>query len=168
MHIKSEYDIHALIRNYPYLLGDEFANLKMKHEKIYEDRTRADFIFTSDTLSIVVEVKKGPIDIEMLNQALHYLRNEQIESSGKTLKCVLVGSRVHQEVENKVSRIGFSFEIKLLNIDVPTKIKICDNCRRANPLTAVTCRYCKSRKFITDPFLFYEGSHEKKYNISLW
>ena len=151
---KSEYDIHSIIKNYPYLLGDEFNNLKLKHERIYEDRSRADFVFTDNVRSIVVEVKKGPIDLHMLAQALHYLDNERRENLARLLKGVLVGSRIQNTLESEINKSGYKFEIKLLDIDVPTKIKICDKCRRANALSDVVCRYCSSRKFIIDSFLF--------------
>lgn len=152
---KSEYDIHSIIKNYPYLLGGEFDSLNLKHEKTYQDRTRADFVFANRICSIVVEVKKGPINIAMIDQALHYLDNERKGDPTKLLKGMLVGSYIHEALKNEVNKSEYEFEIKLLDVDIPTKIKICDKCRRANALSDVQCRYCNSRKFIIDPFLFY-------------
>lgn len=151
---QSEYDIHSIIRNYPYLLGQAFEDLSLKHEKVYEDRTKADFVFADDLRSIVVEVKVGRIDVRMLNQALNYLENEKRENPEKVLKGMLIGSHVSRTVEREVNKSEYEFEIKLLNIDLPTRIKICDKCRRANALFNKMCKYCGSRKFITDPFLF--------------
>lgn len=153
MYWKSEYDIHDIIKYHPYLLGKEFEHLVLKHEKIYGDRTRADFVFADDKTSIVIEVKKGEIDIEMLNQAIHYLDNERKENPAKKLKGILIGSRVMNNITIKLQDTKYLFEIKLLNIDVPTEIKLCSKCRKANSLFDLICKYCGSKKFITDPFL---------------
>ncbi len=154
MNQKREYDIHTIIKNHPYLLGNEFENLNLKHEKVYQDRTRADFVFADNGLSIVVEVKKGYIDAEMLVQALHYLDNEKKENPRRFLKGILVGSGIVNTLENEIKKSGYEFQIKLLDVDIPTNIKICDKCRRANSLFSTLCRYCNSKKFIIDPFLF--------------
>lgn len=151
---KPEYDIHAIIKNYPYILGDEFEDLSLKHERIYQDCTRADFVFADDDHSIVIEVKKGRIDAEMLLQALHYLDNEMKENPEKLLKGILIGRYVSNALINEIKKSRFEFEIKLLDVDIPTKVKICDNCRKVNALSNLVCKYCESRKFIIDPFLF--------------
>jgi len=150
----SEYNIHSIIRNYPYLLGDEFDNLDLRHERIYQDRTRADFVFTDSNLSVVVEVKKGPIDPRMLDQALHYLEKEKQENPSKCVKCLLVGTRTNKAIERKINESNYRFEVKLLGSDVPTRIKICDRCRKANALSSQRCEYCNSARFVRDPFLF--------------
>ena len=154
--MKSEYDIHDIIRYYPYILGEEFESLDLKHEKIYEDRTRADFVFSSNQKSIVVEVKKGYIDEEMLNQATYYLNNESKENPGKTLKGVLVGRRKPGSLGfvSNFEHSGYTFEAKLLDIDLPMKIRLCDKCRKVNDKSSTVCKYCGSKKFVIDPFLF--------------
>lgn len=152
--MSSEYAIHRIIKNYPYLLGKEFEKLKLKHEKIYQDGTRSDFVFADENLSVVVEVKNGKMDSEMLSQALHYLENEREENPKKLLKGMLVGRRISQTLKNEVDRTKYEFEMKLLNVDIPVQIKICDKCRKANALSNIFCKFCGSRKFIIDPFLF--------------
>jgi len=154
---RKEYDIHEIIKNYPYLLGNELENLNLKHERIYEDRTRADFVFANNDRAVVVEIKKGRIDTRMLVQALHYLDNEKMENPAKKLKGMLVGRYVSNTLKNEIGKSDYKFEIKILGIDVPTNIKICDKCRRANVLSNSTCKYCGSRKFIVDPFLFRQS-----------
>lgn len=69
---------------------------------------------------------------------------------------MLVGSRIKDtlELENEIEKSGYKFEIKLLDIDVPTKIKLCDRCRKVNALPVLRCQDCGSENFIIDPFLF--------------
>jgi RecB family endonuclease NucS len=154
MYQKDEYDVHYLIRNFPYILGKEYNQLKLKHEKVYDDRTRSDFVFSNDHISIVVEVKKGAIDISMINQATHYLDNEKKENLTKILKGVLVGTLLKDSVTQRLCDSDYPFEIKLLGIDIPIEVKLCDKCRKANATISTTCVYCGSKKFIVDPFLF--------------
>lgn len=151
---KREYDIHDIIKRHPYLLGNSFKNLKLKHEKIYRDRTRSDFVFTNECCSIVVEIKKDLVDVQTLKQALHYLNNEKKENPESFLKGILIGRRTTKQLENKIIKSEYKFEIKLLNLDIPTRIKICDKCRKANAISNKICKYCGTNKFIIDPFLF--------------
>lgn len=157
---ETEFDIHDLIRSHPYIIAEEFKNLNLKHERVYEDRKRADFVFGDSTASIVLEVKKGKIDTDMLGQARAYLESEKKENPVRILKGVLLGRTKpdSQQFENELRKSPYLFEIKVLDVDVPSKIKICDKCRRANWLTARTCKYCSSRRFITDPFIFSTSS----------
>lgn len=152
----SEYDIHDIIRIHPYILGEEFEGLSITHEKIYDDRTRSDFVFSNEHIAIVVEVKIDYLNIGTIEQAIHYLNKEKKTNPYKKLKGVLVGSQIidKKEFEEKMSISGYEFQVKFLDEDVPTEIKLCDNCRRANKLSAEICKFCRSNKFITDPFLF--------------
>jgi len=154
MNQKSEHDIHEIIKNYPYLLEEGLENLTITHEKIYQDRTRADFVFEDENHIIVVEIKKNFIDIEAIAQALNYLDNEKKQKPHKILKGILVGNYISNTLKNEVNESEYKFDIKLLDIDVPTQIKICDKCRKANSLYRSLCKYCGHRKFIIDPFLF--------------
>ena len=154
--MKNEYDIHDIIRIHPYILGEEFEGLYVKHEKIYADRKRADFVFSNDNISIVTEIKIGNVDVQTLEQAIHYLNEEKKENPHKQLLGILVGRRVvkKQELEEKMKNSGYEFKIKFLDKEIPTDIKLCDNCRKANTLWASTCKFCRSKKFIKDSFLF--------------
>jgi len=152
----SEYDIHDIIRIHPYILGEEFEGLSITHEKIYDDRTRSDFVFSNGHISIVAEVKIGNIDVQTLEQAIHYLDKEKKKNPHKKLLGILIGRRIvnKQELEEKMKNSGYEFKIKFLDKEVPTEIKLCDNCRKANTLWIPICKFCGSKKFITDPFLF--------------
>lgn len=154
--MKNEYDIHDIIRIHPYILGEEVEGLYLKHEKIYEDRSRSDFVFSNSLVSIVIEVKRGNMDVQTLEQAIRYLDNEKDEDPHKKLLGILIGHRIvnKQQFEEKMKNSGYEFKIKFLDKEIPTEIKLCDNCRKANTLWIPVCKFCGSKKFITDPFLF--------------
>jgi hypothetical protein len=152
--MKTEYVIHDLIRTYPYLLGTEFEGLILKHEKTYDDRSRADFVFSNGTISIVVEVKIGNMDIQTIIQALHYLNMEKKENPQKSLLGLLIGHQIvnREEFEEKMANSKYEFKIKFLDNDIPTEFKLCDGCRKVNNIHTTKCKFCGSKKFITDPF----------------
>ena len=157
---RREYDVHDIIKYYPYFLGSTFARMHIIHERVYPNRTRADFTFSNKERISVIEVKKGFVDMEMLEQALAYLNEEKQQSQGKKLEGVLVGLPIcDPDLTARIDGCGYPFLLKFINIDIPasaTQIKICEEniCRKANWQYRTTCDYCGSRKFINDPFTF--------------
>lgn len=154
--LKNEYDIHKIIKTHPYLLGPELESLNIKHEKIYSDRTRSDFVFSNEHQSIVVEVKIGYLDTDTIEQAVHYLHMERKENPDKILIGIFIGYAIKDNIKFnlKLKQYNYPFKIKYLDVDIPTKIKICDFCRKANKLSTLKCKFCGSLKFVFDPFLF--------------
>jgi len=149
-----EYDIHEIIKNYPYILGAKFEKLKLTHEKIYKDRTRSDFVFSNKNSSVIVEVKKDLIDENVFKQALDYLKHEKKENPNNSLEVILIGKRTTSQLKEVIKKSKYKFDIKLLDFDVPTQIKLCNKCRKAIAIYNKRCIYCGNNKFIIDPFLF--------------
>ena len=150
----AESDIHSIVRNYPYLISERLAAMRVNHEHVYSDGTRSDFIFEDGTLSVVVEVKKGPIDKKMILQLDNYVKNEHERNPEKPVSGILIGrSTVNVDVLKLASDRRYT--VKFLDVDVPTKIRLCakGTCRRATSYTNERCPYCGSRKFVRDPFL---------------
>lgn len=154
----NENDIHTIILTHPYLLGIELEDMIVKHEKIYDDRTRADFIFSDDNISIVIEVKVGSLDRYSIEQAEHYLEKERDLKTNIKLKGILVGGRPLDKTNfrDRIEQSRFIFQIMILGEDIPREIKLCAErrCKKANPLSAFKCSFCGSKKFIKDPFMF--------------
>lgn len=159
MRAKREFDIHDIIKRYPYFLGNEFGTMKLTHERIYDDRLRADFVFSNREKAVVVEVKKGIMDLMMICQLKRYLRREDSEHN-KTVEGLLVGLPGNDmELQKEISKLEYRVFEKILNVDVPSdarQIKICaeSTCRKANWQHKRTCDYCGSCDFIKDPFFF--------------
>jgi len=150
----TEFDIHSIIRNYPYLISERFAAMQIKHEHVYPDGTRSDFVFEDATLSVVVEVKKGPIDKKMILQLDGYVAKEREQNPVKSVGGILIGrSIVNAEVLKLANDRGY--EVRFLDVNVPTRIRLCakGTCRRATSFANERCPYCGSRKFVIDPFL---------------
>lgn len=159
MRPKREFDIHDIIKRYPYFLGNEFGAMKLTHERIYDDRLRADFVFSNGQKAVVVEVKKGAMDLMMLWQLTRYLKRED-RKHNKRVEGLLVGlPSNHLGLKKEINKLEYPVSQKILNVDVPSdarQIKICaePTCRKANWQHKRTCDYCGSCDFIRDPFFF--------------
>ncbi len=151
-----EKTIHSIIKTHPYLLGEDFSFLFLQYEFIYPDLTRSDFIFSNKNVAFIVEVKYGSLDFDAIKQIEGYLENEKNKHPQKDVNGILVGNRPHNEDSFNEEIVNCIFDINLLYLDedIPTIIKLCGMCRRANFLFATKCKYCKSRQFLKDPFLF--------------
>lgn len=128
--------------------------MRLKHEHVYPDGTRSDFVFEDETLSAVVEVKKGFIDKDMINQLDHYVSIEGGGNLEKQVSGILVGRSPSNTTVLQLAK-DRHYAIKLLDIDVPTRIRLCSNgtCRRARGYEKEKCPCCGSRKFVRDSFL---------------
>lgn len=146
-----ERDIHSIIRLYPYLLDPELENARLRYERVYDDGRRADFVFYLAALNriIVVEVKRGIIDNDSLNQILGYIHKEEQENPMSVVIGYLVGKALSPTVKERLSRdFKGKIEFKAIEFDIPLKVKICKRCRKANNLRNKTCKWCGSREFI--------------------
>lgn len=167
---RSEYDVHDIIERYPYFLGAEFEGMRLTHERIYPDRKRADFAFSDNQKTVVVEVKKGIIDYGMLSQLNEYIERERVADETKHLAGLLVGLPTNNaKLKKEIERCPYPILEKILNVDVPAsprQIKICaeSNCRRANWQSRRSCVYCGSHQFVKDPFAF--AKHEQRGNTA--
>ena len=139
-------------------MGHDFEKLSLKHERLYDDRTRADFIFSDNCASKVVEVKIGPLDIYAIEQVEHYLEKERDLNSDIELSGILIGGKSLDEInfQNRIEHSNFIFRIMILGDDFPKEIKLCGKrkCKKANALSVSKCSYCGSKKFIEDSFMF--------------
>ena len=152
MNYVREYEIHKIIKLYPYLLDPELENAELKHERIYDNFKRADFVFylKKKNKIIVVEVKRDVIDYKALSQLLHYMEQEERlnHRCEMTIIGYLVGKYINKNVKNRIKNLDKKIYVKFINIDLPVKVKICSRCRKANDILATRCKWCGYIRFI--------------------
>ena len=151
-----ETEIHSLIRIHPYLVDESLVGMERRHERVYEDGTRSDFVFSRGDDAVVIEVKRGALDTVALGQCVHYLKKEKRKRPGGRLRGFLVGQKPpdDRELIAAIEATGFGIQCRYLGLEFPTTIKLCLKCRRANRPSSHACRYCGSTKFVIDDFLF--------------
>jgi len=140
-----EKDIYDIIRYYPYLVDDQLKNLKLEN-RIYPDGTKPDFVFSSEKISIIIEVKKDIIDRSAVNQIYSYINKEKELKGIDNVRGILIGQYLSEQAQRLIDKLN-CITVKILEKDVPLKIKICARCRLANSYYIQTCKYCGSKDF---------------------
>lgn len=99
-----ERDIEKFIANNPAILNPNY--ILEKSQLIFSDESRLDLLLkdTSNNEFIVVEIKKGQIDRNALNQIKHYIRLCKEELKLSTVKGILIGNGVSTSFEEEISK----------------------------------------------------------------
>lgn len=66
----------------------------------------------------------------------------------KKYRGILIGKPPKDDFNIISKREDFEFKIMILNEDISTKIKICDNCRLANDINNIKCIFCSRNSFL--------------------
>ncbi|MGE6366908.1 endonuclease NucS domain-containing protein [Bacillus paramycoides] len=99
-----ERDIEKFIISNPTILSENYTIEKSQH--IFSDESRLDLLLrdTTNNEFIVVEIKKGPIDRNALNQIKHYIKLCKKELQLNTVKGILVGNGISPSFEDDISK----------------------------------------------------------------
>ncbi|MDA1584753.1 endonuclease NucS [Bacillus cereus group sp. TH230-1LC] len=99
-----ERDIEKFIISNPSILDVNYTIEKSQH--IFSDESRLDLLLRDSTNNefIVVEIKKGPIDRNALNQIKHYIKLCKKELKLNTVKGILVGSGIAPSFEDDINK----------------------------------------------------------------
>ncbi|MFK4416714.1 MULTISPECIES: endonuclease NucS domain-containing protein [Bacillus] len=99
-----ERDIEKFIISNPSILDVNYTIEKSQH--IFSDESRLDLLLrdTTNNEFIVVEIKKGAIDRNALNQIKHYIKLCKEELKLNTVKGILVGSGIAPSFEDDINK----------------------------------------------------------------
>ncbi|MCM3204001.1 endonuclease NucS domain-containing protein [Paenibacillus illinoisensis] len=97
-----ERDIEKLIASQPNILDDNY--LLEGSQIVFSDDSRLDLLLkdTTNNEYIVVEIKKGAIDRNALNQIKHYIKQCQKELGLSNVKGILIGSSISKYYETEI------------------------------------------------------------------
>lgn len=140
-----ERTIEEILFHFPYLIDARLKPSYIEERQVmFDDGTRADLKFESPTDIFVVEIKKGMLDLGAFYQLTHYM-NEIYSRVGDTKQIIglLVGLDISDlsVIEEKIVSYRYEVQLKLLGRDIPTKLKFCTKCRKANGISRKECWY---------------------------
>lgn len=140
-----ERTIEEILFHFPYLIDERLKPSYVEERQVmFDDGTRADLKFESVTDIFVVEIKKGILDIGTFYQLTHYM-NEIYSKVGDTKRIIgiMVGQGISDPlaIKEKISNYRYEVQVKLLGADIPTKLKFCTKCRKANGTSRKECWY---------------------------
>jgi hypothetical protein len=133
------------------ILGPNWRSLE-EHDELPNGR-QADIVFVEPERITVVETKKGALTVsndpkkeDVIDQIIDYIGQCRIKYPGRTeYRGFIVGTRFadKEKLENKLSSVPENVTPLIFGRDIPSAIRICDQCYRAQPYDSPTCACVK-------------------------
>lgn len=143
-----ERQIEDILFLHPYLIKEGFSH--GKRQVVFEDNSRADIVFFFEKITYILELKKDIVSRSTVDQIIGYINN-LIKEHDKKVKGIIIGKKPvnPEDLIDYGSKKGYEIGIKYLDIDIPTRYKLCREKRHANPLNQIKCKYCKCDKWVS-------------------
>lgn len=133
-----EKDFEDILEIHPYLLDPSFKKYKtLRQKKIHKGRVDL-FLISDDNLNIVIiEIKKDKLTVSSLSQIkrYYYYFRRKHKGTNVIISAYLVGTSSNLDI----SRLKW-LKIKLIDKDIPRKIKLCPKCNTAFDYKVFTCK----------------------------
>lgn len=143
----TEKEIQTLYQTHPYLIEKQFLNQKTKPQYRLPSGFADLIVFLKNEI-VVIELKIEPLEISHLLQLNGYLEDIGQEfGDNKKIRGILIGKECKSDLNNALRTIQYEIKLLILEKDVCTKIKICNNCRLANDIKNSVCFNCNKYSF---------------------
>ena len=145
--IISEKEIQILYQTYPYLIEKKFLNQKTVPQYPLPSGFADIIVFLDDEI-VIIELKVEPLENPHILQLNGYLEDVKREFKNVRIRGILIGKTPKNDLDKALNILPFKIKMMILNRDIYTKIKICDNCRLANDIKNIKCIFCSSNSFL--------------------
>ena len=136
--------IEDLLYAYPDLIEPGFSRLR--RQQVLDPESRLDLLFEGEEETVIVEIKHGSCGVEAVRQLERYLGLEEVR--GKPVRGILVGAALTPVARRACVRSRFPITFKRTDTDVPTRVVVCQACRRARPAQQGRCPGDGSREVL--------------------
>lgn len=136
-----ERELEDLLYTYPYLLEPVFD--RFRRQRVLRADSRLDLLFEGNGESVIIEIKRGTCGVAEVRQIERYLAIKQGE--GATVRGILVGAKLTAPAEKARVASRYPICFKQKEKDVPTRVVICRDCRRARSVYQARCSWCRCR-----------------------
>ena len=127
--------LEDLYHAYPALIDPALDGAR--RQVFLDARSRCDLLFDLEGTAWVVEIKRDTAGLPALRQLVRYL--DLLKRTHGSVRGTLVAADFLPAVERKLKTTRHPIELKRLQIDVPTEIRICRQCRRARAASITRC-----------------------------
>lgn len=145
-----EVSFEDILEIHPYLIDESLVDGKLERQypiELNDGRFNyIDLIYFKETEITVIELKRAEIkkvDVSQLSGYVNYIRNK---FPGRIVKGIIVGQSIKKEILKDVEIRAFAY--RELFRDIPVRIKICSNCRKAVDERKIKCYWCNSNVFL--------------------
>lgn len=133
-----ERDLEDILEIHPYLLDPNFKKYEvLRQKKIYKGRLDL-FLISKDKLNItIIEIKRDKLNVASVNQIkrYYYYYNRKYKGTLVKISAYLIG--LSSSID--VSRLKW-LKIRLIDKDIPRKVKLCPKCNTAIDYREFTCK----------------------------
>lgn len=133
---RREQQIEDLLATYPYLIDPRFQRARRQVQ--LNRKSRADLIFELPQTCVIVEIKRDHITRNTVLQLQTYLRAFQRQTR-KKVEGILVGRDIDNAAIRSIGRTSAPIQFRQLDVDIPTTIVVCRQCRSARNAVLSTC-----------------------------
>ena len=130
-----ERQLEDLLFTYPYLLDPGFTRLK--RQRFLNASSRLDLLAETEEGAVVIELKHGRCGVAEVRQLERYLGLQ--ESRSACVRGILVGSALTMAATKLCESSRFPIIFKRTGVDVPTRVVVCRECRRARSAHQERC-----------------------------
>jgi RecB family endonuclease NucS len=143
----SEKELQILYQTHPYLIEKKFLDQKTVPQYTFPSGF-ADIVVFLETEIVIIELKVEPLENPHILQLNGYLEDAKREFKNVKIRGILIGKPPKKDLNKALNILPFKIKMMILNRDISTKIKICDNCRLANDIDNIKCVFCSSNSFL--------------------
>lgn len=105
-----------------------------------------DIIYFKEDEITVVELKKNTIMKKHIQQITEYIEHIKSVYPNQNIRGILAGQKLETNLEHSLNLRGLIF--KKYFVEIPFKLKLCNNCRKAVRSIQHKCSWCNCQKFI--------------------
>ena len=144
----TEKQIQILYQTHPYLIDRRFLNKNVNPQYPLPSGF-ADIVIILEEEIVVIELKVEPLQFTHYLQLKGYIEDLSNIYKDKTKYLgILIGKEPKDDFSTISKREDFDLKLLILNVDICTRIKICDNCRLANDISNLKCFNCSHEVFL--------------------
>jgi RecB family endonuclease NucS len=141
--MREERELEDILFAYPYLIDPSLE--KPRRQVVINKRLRLDLRFElAGGKQLIVELKRGKVGTAEVEQLQTYRR----EIGSRKTRGILVGAFLTEAAEKEIQSLRGAITFRQLGRDIPTRIIVCSDCRRARDASIERCPSDGSSKTI--------------------
>ncbi|TDU72861.1 uncharacterized protein DUF91 [Prosthecobacter fusiformis] len=140
---RTEAWVEDLLFAHPELLS---PNLPPPRRQVSFAGSRVDLLFEDEEQTVLVEIKRGVIDLAALAQMKRY--RVLLKQPGRLFTGYLVGASISDEAAESLKKSGGRLKFRQIGRDIPREINLCQKCRRARHQAISACPFCGEKQIL--------------------
>lgn len=143
-HERTEEAIEELLAKYPYLIGQGLP--RPQRQLWITNKDRVDLLFTNELEILIVEIKGTACNAAAVQQLMRYV--QILATKHAEVRGLLIGPRLTPRGMAAMGSCQLNIAFLQLDVDVPSSVLTCRECRLAYGARLADCPNCGSTQTI--------------------